>query len=96
MLFLGGGASKPFGIPTMGEFTDVVLQDVTGTGQTSQDPESPQQFPGREPKPQRKSPPPPNPKARSLSHHTECIDGVSKTLSPSDAIQDYQGHTADE
>lgn len=35
LLFLGAGASKPFGPPTMKEFTDVVIQDVVkhpGTG----------------------------------------------------------------
>jgi hypothetical protein len=31
LIFLGAGASKPFGIPTMAEFTDEVIKDLDST-----------------------------------------------------------------
>jgi hypothetical protein len=32
LLFLGAGASKPLGIPTMKEFTNAILKDIEKRG----------------------------------------------------------------
>ncbi len=37
-MFLGAGASKPFGIPTMAEFTDVIIKDLASNGKPGFEP----------------------------------------------------------